>query len=171
MLKTFSRPLLVTLTFLAMSSAASSHEYKAGDLTIQHPWSRATPGGAKVGGGYLTVVNNGASADRLVGGSAQIAKSFEIHDMAVENGIMKMRPAGPIDIPAGGTLTLAPGGKHIMMIGLSESLKEGDRITGTLVFEKAGTVDVEFKVEALGASAPAAGAGARPAEGGAHQHH
>jgi copper(I)-binding protein len=173
MLNTISRSLIISAALLAMGSVASSHEYKAGDLTIQHPWSRATPPGAKVGGGYLTVTNNGSSADRLVGGSAEISTRFEIHDMAVENGIMKMRPAGPIEIAPGATLSLAPGGKHIMMVGLTQTPKEGDTIAGTLVFEKAGTVKVEFKVEALGASAPAGAAAPVSAHGeaaGSHHH-
>lgn len=174
MLNTISRSLMIALALLAMNSAASSHEYKAGDLTIQHPWSRATPPGAKVGGGYLTIINNGNSADRLVGGSAEISTRFEIHDMAVEDGIMKMRPAGPIEIAPGATLSLAPGGKHIMMVGLTQTPKEGDTIAGTLVFEKAGTVNVEFKVEALGASAPASAeasvSGHGEAAGPAHHH-
>ena len=157
--------------FLAVSSLAAAHDVVAGDLTLQHPWSRATPGGAKVGGAYVTIVNAGEEPDRLVGGSAEIADRFEIHEMSVADGVMTMRhlPDG-LEIPAGGEVVLKPGSYHIMLMGLERPLVQGERIAGTLAFEKAGPVAVEFVVEALGATRPAGDEKGGAAAGGAMPH-
>lgn len=138
---------------LSLGGAALAHDYKAGALRIDHPWSRATPGGAKVGGGYLVIENTGASADRLVSVSApSIAGRSEIHEMAVTNGVMTMRPLDSgIAIAPGAKVQFKPGGYHIMFMELKQPLKQGDSIKGRLTFEKAGPVEVEFKVEAVGA--------------------
>lgn len=149
------------LAMLAVAAAspltkASAHDVKAGDLVIQAPWSRATPPGAQVGGGYLTIVNKGAVADRLVGGSVEAAAGFEIHDMSMKGDVMSMNRLDGLDIPAGGSVTLSPGGKHLMFTGLAHALKKGQQVKGTLVFEKAGTVAVEYDVESIAAKGPAA---------------
>ncbi|MFO1147927.1 MAG: copper chaperone PCu(A)C [Alsobacter sp.] len=139
------------LTFAAIPSQA--HEYKAGSLEIVHPWARATPGGAKVGGGYVKVTNHGAEADRLVGGSFDRSERVEIHEMGMKDGIMTMRPvAGGLEIKPGETVELKPGGYHIMFLNLSSPLKQGDKVPATLQFEKAGAVKVEFSVAPLGAT-------------------
>lgn len=135
-------------------TAVAAHEFKAGALLITHPWMRATPAGADVAGGYLGIVNSGP-ADRLLGGSLEGARVVEMHDMTTTGGVMTMRPTGPLDIPAGGTLTLAPGGRHLMASGLAHAYVPGTMARGTLVFEHAGTVRVEFAVQAVGARAPA----------------
>jgi copper(I)-binding protein len=138
---------------------AFAHEYKIGQLEIGHPWARMTPAGAKVGGGYLSVENDGKEADRLVSGTAEISDRVEIHEMTVKDGVMNMRMlADGIEIPAGGEVKLAPGGYHLMFIGLKQPLKQGASFKGTLTFAKAGTVDVEFKIEGMGGpkAAPAA---------------
>lgn len=140
---------------------------KVGDLVINAPWTRATPGGAKVAGGYLTVTNTGKSPDRLVGGSFAQANRFEVHEMAMNNGVMTMRPVtGGLEIPPGGTVTLAPGGFHLMFMDLKQPLKEGETVKGTLTFEKAGSVDVTFDVRSIGA-----GAGTAAPAGGGHGDH
>lgn len=139
--------------------SVSAQDVKAGDLVIEKPWTRATPGGAQVAGGYLSVLNRGTTPDRLTGGSFEAADRFEMHDMTTENGVMKMRPVGPLDIPPGGTLTLSPGGRHIMFTGLKHGLKTGESVAGTLTFEHAGTVPVRFTVEGIGAKAPSGTAG------------
>ncbi|PTM40148.1 copper chaperone PCu(A)C [Bosea sp. 124] len=138
---------------LSVGGAAFAHDYKAGTLRIDHPWTRATPGGAKVGGGYLAIENAGPVADRLVSVSApSIAGRSEIHEMATTNGVMTMRPLdGGVAIPPGDKIEFKPGGYHIMFMELKQALKQDERIKGTLTFEKAGTVEVEFKVEAVGA--------------------
>lgn len=140
------------LAAAAVCSPALAHDYKAGSLFIHHPWSRATPPGATVGGGYFSVKNDGTAPDKLVGASLEGAAKGEMHEMTTVDGVMKMRPVeGGLAIPAGGTVELKPGGYHVMFIGLKEPLKQGARIKGTLVFEKAGTVPVEFVVDAVGA--------------------
>ena len=141
-------------TLLLAPAAATAQDIKTGALVIQQPWARATPGGAQVAGGYLTVINQGKTPDRLTGGSLEAAAQFELHEMSTENGIMKMRPTGPLDIAPGGTLTLSPAGKHIMFTGLKHQLKKGEEVAGTLSFEHAGTVPVHFKVEGIGAKEP-----------------
>jgi copper(I)-binding protein len=115
-----------------------------GGLQIVNPWARATPGGATVGAGYLTITNKGPDTDRLIGGSVAPASRIELHTMAMENGIAKMRPLSSVEIKPGATVEFTPGGMHMMFVGLKQPLKQGQTLKGTLVFEKAGTVPVEF---------------------------
>ncbi|MGO4406542.1 copper chaperone PCu(A)C [Bosea sp. RAF48] len=138
---------------LALSaSIAAAHEFKAGPLKIGHPWSRATPAGAKVGGGYLSIENTGTTPDRLVSVSVPFAARAEVHEMAVKDGIMTMRPLEQgVEVPAGAKVEFKPGGYHIMFMELKQPLKQGEMMKGTLTFEKAGTVDVEFKVDSIAA--------------------
>jgi periplasmic copper chaperone A len=132
---------------------AIAHEFKAGDLLIGHPWMRATPPGAKVAAGYLSIKNSGSASDRLVGAIFEAAARAEIHEMKRDGDVMRMRPIeGGLEIPAGGTIELKPNGMHLMFHGLTRPLTQGPMIKGTLVFEKAGTVPIEFKVEAIGAT-------------------
>lgn len=140
------------LFLVASSHALFAHGFKAGDIEIRHPWSRATPAGAKVAAGYLKLENKGTTPDRLIGVTAGIAGKAEIHEMAVDSaGVMTMRPLeGGVEIPAGGTVELKPGSFHIMFLDAKRSLTEGESFPGTLTFEKAGTVNVEFVVEAMG---------------------
>lgn len=146
---------LAMLTYLAFAhGAAMADDFKAGDLTIKQPWARATPNGAQVAGGYVSIINAGNTADRLVGGSIEAATTFELHEMSMDGTVMRMRAIGPLDIPAGETVTLAPSGRHIMFTGLRHGLARGEAVPGTLVFEHAGTVPVRFTVEAVGARAP-----------------
>lgn len=139
---------------LSFTQTASAHEFKLGDLDIGHPWSRATLPGAKVAAGYLTVKNNGSTPDRLISVTAEISGKGEIHEMTVKDGVMNMRPvAGGLEIPAGGEVKLEPGSYHIMFMELKAPAVEGERFPGTLTFEKAGTVEVEFAVEKAGGKA------------------
>lgn len=132
---------------------AFAHGYKIGDLAIGHPWSRATPGGAKIGGGYFSITNKGTSPDKLTGGSLSIADHVEFHEMKMDGGVMQMRPIeGGITINPGETVKFEPSGNHAMFMGLKEPLKQGDMVKGQLIFEKAGTVDVEYKIDAIGAT-------------------
>jgi copper(I)-binding protein len=133
------------------SQIASAHEFKAGDLEIDHPWSRAVPEGASVAGGYLTITNTGTSADRLVSISSGISGKAEVHEMAVKDGVMTMRPVeGGLEIPAGGTVALKPGAYHVMFMDLKQHPKKGEDFKATLTFEKAGAVTVDFAVQGLG---------------------
>ena len=155
--------LILATALLALGVTVSqAHDYTAGSIKIEHPWSRATPSGASVGAGYLKLTNTGTAPDRLVGGSSPVAGQFEIHEMAVVDGVMKMRPlANGIEIKPGQSVELKPGSFHIMLKGLKRPLKQGEKVTGTLDFEKAGTVKIEYTVEAIGGA---------PARGGAMQH-
>jgi copper(I)-binding protein len=134
-----------------LATGALAQQYKAGSLEIDHPWSRATPKGTKIGAGYLTIKNTGSAPDRLVGGSMADAVSVEIHEMTMDGGVMKMRPvAGGLEIKPGETVELKPGGFHLMFKDLKQSLKKGEQVDGALDFEKAGSVKVQYTVEGVG---------------------
>ena len=122
-----------------------------GDLKVEKAWARATPPGAAVGGGYLTVRNAGAAGDRLVGAASPVAARTELHEMAMEKDVMRMREVKGIDVPPKGRLELKPGGYHLMFIELKAPLKPGEKVPVTLNFEKAGEVKVDLAVEAAGA--------------------
>lgn len=145
----------VLLIAVFCAAPARAQEVKAGDLVITQAWTRATPNGAKIGGGYLTIENKGSTRDRLVGGSADVAGKIEVHEMAMKDGVMKMRPLdNGLTIDPGKTVKLAPGGYHLMMFDLKSPLKQGDTLPITLKFEKAGEVKVSLAVQGIGAQAP-----------------
>lgn len=146
---------LVGAAFVLIGGVAAAETYSAGGLQIGNPWTRATPKGSTVTAGYLTITNKGTQADRLIGGSAVPASRFEVHDTVIENGVGRMRQLTSLEIKPGETVTLKPGGMHVMLMGLKQPLSKGQKVKGTLVFEKAGTVAVEFTVQAVGAPAPA----------------
>ncbi|EAV44605.1 hypothetical protein SIAM614_06993 [Roseibium aggregatum IAM 12614] len=145
------------LSLVSLSALAS--DYKVGELTLTQPWTRATPPKAKAGGGFVEIINNGAVSDRLVGASSDVAAKVEIHEMAVADGVMKMRKMeNGVEIPAGETVALQPGGFHIMFMGLKQPFEEGSSIPVVLTFEKAGDVAVELAVSKMGAKTPNGGA-------------
>jgi hypothetical protein len=148
----FSAAVVAALAVM-LADIAAAEDYPAGPLQIGNPWARATPSGASVGAGYLTIVNKGTEPDRLIGGSAAPASRFEVHSTVVEQGVAKMRTVKTLEIGPGQTVELKPGGMHVMFVGLMQPLKQGQRVKGTLVFEKAGTVEIEFAVQAVGAPA------------------
>jgi len=140
--------------FLAVPARAE--EIRAGDLVITQAWSRATPGGAKIGGGYFTIENKGSAPDRLIGGSADVAGKVQVHEMAMNNGVMTMRPLDKgLTIEPGKTVRLAPGGYHLMLFDLKSPLKQGDQLPVTLEFERAGKVKLSLDVQGVGAQGPA----------------
>jgi len=149
------RIIMVIAAGLALAggaAGAAAAEYQAGALKIEQPWSRATPHGATVAAGYMTITNTGTTPDRLVGGTEPFARGFEIHEMRMDGNVMKMRALpGGLEIKAGATVELKPGSYHVMFTGLARPLTKGERLKGTLAFEKAGTVEVEYVVEAPGA--------------------
>ena len=152
----FAALLAVLMSDLA-AAPAQAQEVKAGDLVITQAWSRATPNGAKIGSGYLTIENKGANPDRLVGVAADVAGKVEVHEMAMNNGVMTMRPLdNGLTIDPGKTVKLAPGGYHLMMFDLKAPLKQGDKLPVTLKFEKAGEVKLSLDVQGIGAQAPGA---------------
>jgi hypothetical protein len=142
---------IIGAVFFALTTTCFAHDYTVGSLHIEHPWSRTVPKGANVAVGYLEIKNTGTIPDRLIGGSSEIAGRFEIHEMTMDGGVMKMRPLeGGIEIPPGQSVKLAPGGNHLMFLDLTIPPVQGKFFRGTLVFEKAGKVDVEFDVEGMG---------------------
>jgi copper(I)-binding protein len=140
----------VTLAALAVSATlALAHGYKVGNIEVGHPWAKATVPGQPVAGGFLKITNNGSEADRLVKVSSDVSDNIQLHDMKIEEGIMKMgEVAGGIEVAPGATVELKPGALHVMFMGIKAPFKEGEAVKATLTFEKAGTVDVEFKIDA-----------------------
>ena len=148
-------PFLASALLIFSALGAFAHEFKLGTLEIIHPWSRATPGGAKVAAGYVVIKNDGAEPDRLVAATAEVAGKAAIHEMATTNGVMTMRELKDgVVIPAHGEIALKPGAYHLMLEDLKQPLKEGESFKGSFTFEKAVTADVIFFVEPIGASAP-----------------
>jgi periplasmic copper chaperone A len=144
---------------IAIGGIGMAETYSAGGLQIGNPWARATPKGSTVTAGYLTITNKGTEADRLIGGTAAPASRFEVHDTVTEKGVARMRQVTSLEIKPGQTIELKPGGMHVMLMGLKQPLSKGQTVKGTLVFEKAGTVAIEFAVLPPGAPAPAGGHG------------
>ena len=152
-----TRPALISMTraiacatmlSYILAAPACAEEVKAGDLVITQAWSRATPGGAKIGSGYLTIENKGSTPDRLIGGSADIADKVQVHEMAMNNGVMTMRPLDKgLTIDPGKTVKLAPGGYHLMCMNPTAALKPGAGVTVTLAFSDGSRSDVPFAVK------------------------
>jgi periplasmic copper chaperone A len=154
--------ILLAIALLLSAGNAVAGDYSIGSIQVGNPWTRATPKGSAVAGAYMTISNKGTVSDRLVGGSSAVAGQFEVHSMVMEQGVAKMRPVeGGLEIKPGETVELKPGGFHVMLTGLKQPLEKGQKVKGMLEFERAGKVDIEYTVEALGVSAPA---------GGAHRH-
>ncbi|MBI1181031.1 MAG: copper chaperone PCu(A)C [Alphaproteobacteria bacterium] len=154
MIRTASATLLAAVLALAAGGAWAG-TIRAGTLEIAQPWARATPEGAKVGGAYVTVANTGDEDDRLTGASLNVAGKVEIHQMSMENGVMRMKHiAEGLPIPAHGKLVLEPGSYHLMLMNLKRPLKAGDTVAGALTFQRAGTVQVDFTVAPIGALSP-----------------
>jgi copper(I)-binding protein len=139
---------------------------QTGQLEIKAPWARATPGQAQNGVAYLTIIS--PTADRLTAASSPVAKKAELHTMSMDGGVMRMRPLTAMDIPAGQTITLSPGGTHIMLLGLTQPLREGQSFPLTLSFDHAGPRQVTVLIEKAGAMGPRGQATESPPM---HMHH
>jgi periplasmic copper chaperone A len=162
-MKLISSLAVMVAALASFATTAFAHDYTLGSLSIMQPWARATPKGAQTAAGYLAVKNNGTTPDRLVSVTFSDAATAEVHEMSMDNGVMKMRPVpGGLEIKPGDTVTLQPGGFHVMFMGLKAPLEKGQMVGGTLTFEKAGTVDIEFEVAPVGSSGP---------EGAGHTQH
>lgn len=144
---------LMTAAALAFLVAlpASAGEYRQGDIAIENPWARATAGRAANGASFMKLVNSGATDDRLIKAETGVSKKTELHTHIMDGDVMKMRPVPAIDLPAGETVMLKPGGLHVMMLGLHDPLKKGESFPVTLTFEKAGSVTVDVAIQAVGA--------------------
>ncbi|HEX3937910.1 MAG TPA: copper chaperone PCu(A)C [Xanthobacteraceae bacterium] len=151
-MRTFSKlafaALLIGFAAPALAQGASSTS-----ITVQQPWSRATPNGAKTGAVYMTIDNKSGTADALTGASSDVADKVQVHEMKVENGIMQMREiTGGLPVPANGSVVLKPGSYHVMLIGLKKQLTAGETFPLKLTFAKAGTISVTVPVQAMGAN-------------------
>jgi periplasmic copper chaperone A len=157
---------LVLAQFAAAPARAA--DYDVGPIHISQPWARATPKGASAAAAYMTVTNNGTAPDRLSCISSDASAQCQIHTMTMEDGVMKMRPVeGGLEIKPGETVTLKPSSFHVMLTSLKHGLEQGKTVKATLKFERAGTVDVEYPIAAIGAAAPGVPAGGGTMMGGA----
>ena len=130
---------------------ASAQDFRVGAIEIRQPWSPAAPSAAKAAGGYLTITNTGTTPDTLLGGSIEFAGRLEVHEMSMDGGIMRMRELKPgLVVKPGETVTLKPGGLHLMFMEVKKQPSVGSTAKGTLEFEKAGKVAIEFKIEPFG---------------------
>ncbi|MFM9842509.1 MAG: copper chaperone PCu(A)C [Dongiaceae bacterium] len=146
--------LFAALLLIALAAPASADKVKVGDLTIIHPWSRATPGQAPNGAVFMKIENEGQAEDKLLSASSGVAAMVEIHEHIMENDVAKMRPVDSIALPALSITELKPGGYHVMLMGLKEPLVEYGSFHLTLTFEKAGSIGVKVQVEEAGAAEP-----------------
>lgn len=146
----FPRLFFTAVIMTGVAFPAMAQDYTAGTIAIDRPWARATVGTARPGGAYLAITNKGSTPDRLIGAESPVVTKIDLHRSMMEAGVMRMAAAGTIDIPAGGTVKFAPGDYHLMLMGLKEPLTAGKPVPLVLVFEKAGRVAVEIKVEPLG---------------------
>jgi copper(I)-binding protein len=152
---------ILAIILVLVTTGVRAADYKVGSIEIDAPWSRATPKGAKVASGYLRITNTGATPDRLTGGTFAAAGSVEIHTMSIERGVMRMRELKDgLEIKPGAAVELSPSSDHLMFTDMKRLLSKGEHVKGTLVFEKAGTAEIEYVVEAIGAARrPASGHG------------
>ena len=135
--------------FVVLLSLVSTSVFS--QIEISDAWSRATPPGAKVAAGYLTMRNKSAAADRLVGASSPAAARVETHVTEKQGEVMRMREVKGYEVPAKGSFELKPGGAHLMLVDVRRPFKEGDRIPLVLRFQNAGEVKTELEVKGLGA--------------------
>jgi len=171
------RTVFLLLAAWLTTATAPAQDYTAGAIKVSKVWTREVPAGAKVAAGFMAITNTGKEPDTLIGGSIPIAAKFEVHEMRMDGGIMKMRQLTPgLIVKPGETVVLKPGSFHLMFIDLEQGPKRGAPVKGTLIFEKAGRIDVEYEVEPIGARD--LGDGGQPApkqdtkpKGGGHGHH
>ncbi len=161
---------IFALAALPLAAAnAQAADYDVGSIHISQPWARATPKGAASGAAYMTITNSGKTPDKVSCVSSDASAECQIHSMTMDNGVMQMRPVeGGLEIKPGETVTLKPGGFHVMLLNLKHPLEQGNSVKATLKFDNAGTVDVDYPIAAIGAAAPGvpAGGGTMMMQGG-----
>lgn len=166
------RHIAFALALSGLVPVAHAADVNVGGLSIAQPWTRATPPGAKVAGGFMTITNNGKEPDRLLGGAVPFAGRIEVHEMSMDGGIMKMRElASGLEIKPGQSVVLKPGSYHVMFMELKSPLAQGAPVKGTLTFEKAGSVEVSYDVAPLGAKSRDGAGPADAGKGGGHGQH
>jgi copper(I)-binding protein len=129
----------------------AADDYRLQSLRIAHPFARATPPGATSGGAYLTIENSGTTVATLVGAASPVAGAVEVHQMAMDGGVMTMRSVRTLDVAAGSKVELKPGGYHLMLLDLKQPLRVGDKFPLKLTFQNLGTLDIAVEVEPMGA--------------------
>jgi copper(I)-binding protein len=150
-----NRFILSAAILLNVSVMAAAQQFRADSIIIKQPWIRATPGGAKVAGAYMTIINTGSESDRLIGIVLPQAGGASVHEMKMDGNVMQMREIREgLEIKPGQTVEFSPSGYHVMFTELHEPLKQGDMVKGQLRFEKAGSVDIQYRVEGIGAQGP-----------------
>ena len=151
MSRLFTRLALVFATVFAVAACSPAPQSMPGALSVVDPWTMATPPGAAVGAGYMTIRNQTGAAVRLTGGESPVAQRVEVHSMSMDGGVMMMRPVeGGLEIPAGGSVELKPDGMHLMLIGLQRPLVVGESVKLTLVFDDSTRIDAPLSVRAMG---------------------
>lgn len=145
-----TRRILIAAALATPFAARAHHDTTHGSLTLIHPWTRAARAGGQ-GAGFMAIRNNGTEADRLVSATSPAAPRMELHTHLRDGDVMRMRPVNDIPVPAGQTVRLQPGGLHLMFIGLSQELRQGQSVPVTLVFERAGPVTLQLEIQAAGA--------------------
>ena len=161
------------LVFLLATTVTSAQHYEAGDILIQSPWARALPPASPNGAVYLTLTNHGAHPDKLLSASADVAERVEVHSHILEDGMMKMRRVESVILPPHEDVLFAPGGQHIMLMGLKQPLAAGDRFGLLLEFDQAEQTLVEVvvqMVDAEGAGTTHHNHGTSPSKPAQHQH-
>lgn len=162
------RILIPFLAAACVAGQALAHDHQAEELLIDQPWSRAMPPTATTGAAYLRIDNNGEAGDRLLAVETPVAEYAELHEHVHVDGLMKMQQATDLAIEAGDSLTLEPGGYHIMLFNLQKPLVAGEKYPLTLRFEQAGEIEVEVAVHK---EAPAPSSAAQPSSHDAHGAH
>jgi copper(I)-binding protein len=149
--KKWSVPLLLVALY---AGVASPHSHEKGDIQVRHPWSRATPPGAKVAAGYMEIRNNGRQPDKLVSATTIAAQRVEMHVTERDGDVIRMREVKSLEIPARERYELRPGGSHLMLVDIVRPLKKGEKLAMRLVFERAGELEIELEVQDLGSRRP-----------------
>ncbi|HZO03598.1 MAG TPA: copper chaperone PCu(A)C [Burkholderiales bacterium] len=145
---------LAAVLFFVLPLVAMPHSHEKGEIQVRHPWSRATPPGAKVAVGYMEIRNHGTQPDRLLSASTALAQRVEMHITRQEGEVVKMRQVKSFEVPARERYELRPGGAHLMLVDIARPLKKGERFAMKLVFERAGELEVEVEVQEQGARRP-----------------
>ena len=147
----FCKTILAAFVALTLGAYAHAQSTQSATVRVENTWARATPTLAKTGAAYVTIINNGSSADRLLGAETPVAQSVEFHEEAEENGISRMRQLNTLEIKPGAKVIFKPGSMHMMMTGLKHPLKQAENFPLTLQFEKAGKIVVAVSVAKVGA--------------------
>jgi len=143
---------LAAILLLALFVSNETHaQTSTNTVTVEQAWARATPGGARTGAAYMTLINNGTSTDQLLSATTPVADQVQFHKETEDNGVSRMREVHNVELSPGGKVIFKPGQMHMMIVGLKQPLKEGQSFPLTLQFEKAGRMDLTVPIEKVGA--------------------